>query len=163
GGQYRQVMLSARELSPGKLAGQAQTWVTQRLQFTHGYGLAMSPVNEVTTEGLPTLLVKDVPPSGDVPVTRPEIYYGETNGGYVIVDTSAPEFDFPQGNENVYHSYAGNSGVVLDSLVKKVAFAITDQDANLLLTSYLLPQSRILYHRQITDRLNLLAPYLYQD
>jgi uncharacterized membrane protein (UPF0182 family) len=163
GGQYRQVMLSARELSPGKLAGQAQTWVTQRLQFTHGYGLAMSPVNEVTTEGLPTLLVKDVPPTGDVPVTRPEIYYGQTNDAYVIVDTSAPEFDFPQGNENVYHSYAGNSGVVLDSLVKKVAFAIADQDANLLLTSYLLPQSRILYHRQITDRLNLVAPFLYQD
>jgi uncharacterized membrane protein (UPF0182 family) len=163
GGKYRQVMLSARELSPGKLAGQAQTWVTQRLQFTHGYGLAMSPVNEVTTEGLPTLILKDIPPSGAIPITRPEIYYGETNAGYVVVDTSAPEFDFPQGNDNVYHSYAGNSGVVLDSLIKKVAFAITDQDANILLTSYLLPESRILYHRQITDRLDRVAPFLYQD
>ncbi len=163
GGRYRQVMLSARELSPGKLASQAQTWVTQRLQFTHGYGLAMSPVNEVTQEGLPTFIVRDVPPAGDIPVTRPEIYYGETKSGYVVVDTSAPEFDFPQGNQNVYHKYDGQSGVVLDSLTKKVAFAIADQDANLLLTSYLLPESRILYNRQISDRLAKVAPYLYQD
>jgi uncharacterized membrane protein (UPF0182 family) len=162
-GTYRQVMLSARELSPGKLASQAQTWQTQRLQFTHGYGIAMSPVNEVTAEGLPTLLVQDVPPTGVVPITRPEIYYGETNSDYVIVDTSAQEFDYPQGNQNVSTTYKGNSGVLLDSPLKKAAFAIANQDPNILLTNYLLPTSRILYNRQISDRLNRVAPFLYQD
>jgi uncharacterized membrane protein (UPF0182 family) len=162
-GKYRQVMLSARELAPSKLSDQAQTWQTQRLQFTHGYGIAMSPVNEVTTEGLPNLFVKDVPVAGSIPIQRPEIYYGESKPGYVIVDTTAQEFDYPQGNQNVYDTYAGQSGVVLDSLVKKVAFAVADQDPNLLLTSYLTPSSRILYNRDISDRLSTLAPFLYQD
>lgn len=161
--QYREVMLSARELNPSSLAGQAQTWVTQRLQFTHGYGLAMSPVNEVTAEGLPDLIVKDIPPTGEVPVTRPEIYYGQTDSGYVIVDTSAPEFDYPQGNQNVYTSYKGGGGVLLDSALRKIAFAIVDQDPNILLTSYLQPNSRILYNRNIGDRLGILAPFLVQD
>lgn len=162
-GQYRQVMLSARELSPDSLASQAQTWVTQRLQFTHGYGLAMSPVNVVTSEGLPDLIVKDIPPVGAVPVTRPEIYYGETNSRYVIVDTAAKEFDHPQGNLNVSTTYHGNSGVVLDSPLRKLAFAIVNQDPNILLTSYLQPTSRILYHRQVSSRLARLAPFLMQD
>lgn len=162
-GKYEQVMLSARELSPSKLSGQAQTWVTQHLQFTHGYGLAMSPVNTVSSEGLPDLLVKDIPPVGQVPVTRPQIYYGETDANYVILDTSAQEFDYPKGNDNVYSEYQGNGGVVLNSVLRKLAFAIEYQDPNMLLTSYLLPQSRIMYHRQISDRLNRLAPFLVQD
>ena len=162
-GIYRQVMLSARELAPEKLANQAQTWQTQRLQFTHGYGLAMSPVDQITPEGLPQLVVKDIPPVGDVKVTRPEIYYGETKNGYVIVNTDSLEFDYPQGDQNVYDKYAGNSGVVLDSLIKKLSFAMADRDPNLLLTSYLRPTSRILYNRNIQDRLQLVAPFLYQD
>jgi uncharacterized membrane protein (UPF0182 family) len=163
GGIYRQVMLSARELAPEKLANQAQTWQTQKLQFTHGYGLAMSAVDLVTAEGLPQLIVQDVPPTGDIPVTRPEIYYGESKASYVIVDTGATEFDYPQGNQNVSDTYAGTTGVQLNSIVKKVAFAVADQDPNLLLTSYLLPTSRILYNRNITDRLQMVAPFLYQD
>jgi uncharacterized membrane protein (UPF0182 family) len=161
--QYRQVMLSARELAPSKLPGQAQTWLVQHLQFTHGYGAAMSPVNEVTPEGLPQLLVKDIPPTGSIPITRPEIYYGETNDSYVVVDTSADEFDYAQGNQNITTRYAGNSGVLLDSGLKKTAFALSLGDPNLLLTSYIQPSSRILYHRSITDRLNRVAPFLEQD
>jgi uncharacterized membrane protein (UPF0182 family) len=162
-GKYQQVMLSARELSPNKLASQAKTWVTQRLQFTHGYGLAMSPVNRVTSQGLPDLIVKDIPPIGSIPVTRPEIYFGETDPGYVIVDTSAPEFDYPQGNQNVYRSYQGSGGVLLDSLLRKLAFAVHYQDPNILLSTYIRPQSRIIYHRQISDRLSRLVPFLSLD
>jgi len=162
-GQYRQVMLSARELSPARLAGQAQTWVTQRLQFTHGYGLTMSPVNEVTSEGLPQLLIQDIPPTGVIPVTRPEIYYSEAPSSYVIVDTGAKEFDYPKGNDNVYDTYTGNSGVVLDSALKRVAFALSFGDPNLLLSSYIQPNSRILYHRQISSRLSRVAPFLVLD
>ena len=162
-GQYQEVMLSARELSPSKLASQAQTWVTQRLQFTHGYGLTMSPVNTATSEGLPNLIVQDIPPVGKVPVSRPEIYYGETDSSYVILDTNAQEFDFPQGNQNVYNSYQGIGGVVMSSALRKLAFAVLYQDPNILLTNYLTPQSRIMYHRQISDRLNRLAPFLVQD
>ncbi|HEX5417259.1 MAG TPA: UPF0182 family protein, partial [Chloroflexota bacterium] len=162
-GQYRQVMISARELSPAKLAGQAQTWVTQRLQFTHGYGLTMSPVNAVTPEGLPDLLVKDIPPNGSVPVTRPEIYYSDTPAGYVVVDTTANEFDYPKGNDNVYDTYSGQSGVVLDSAIKRVAFALSFGDPNLILSGYIQPNSRILYHREISSRLSRVAPFLTLD
>lgn len=162
-GRYQQVMLSARELSLSKLPSQAQTWVTQHLQFTHGYGLAMSPVNEVTAEGLPQFIVKDIPPVGKIPISRPEIYFGETTNSDVIVDTAEKEFDYPQGNDNVYHSYGGSGGVLIDSPLRKLAFAIVFQDPNILLTSYLLPTSRIMYHRQISDRLSRLAPFLVQD
>jgi uncharacterized membrane protein (UPF0182 family) len=162
-GQYTQVMLSARELSPERLAAQARTWVTQHLQFTHGYGLVMSAVNSASDQGLPDLLIQDIPPTGKIPVTRPEIYFGETTASYVIVDTSAPEFDYPRGDQNVYRSYAGTGGVLLNSVLRRLAFAIRYQDPNILLTSYLLPRSRILYHRQITERLSRLAPFLVQD
>lgn len=162
-GQYRQVMVSARELSPAKLAGQAQTWVTQRLQFTHGYGLAMSPVNEVTAEGLPDMLVKDIPPTGSLTVTQPAIYYSDTPASYVVVDTTAQEFDYPKGNDNVYATYSGNSGVVLDSALKRVAFALTYGDPNLVLSGYIQPDSRILYHRDISNRLSRVAPFLTLD
>ncbi|MGQ0548783.1 MAG: UPF0182 family protein, partial [Armatimonadota bacterium] len=100
-GRYRQVMLAARELSPEKLPAQAQTWVNRRLQFTHGYGVAMSPVNELTPEGLPRLFLQDVPPKGKLRMDRPEVYYGEKSPGYVIVRTRFPEFNYPKGDENV--------------------------------------------------------------
>ena len=162
-GKYQQVVLSARELAPTKLPAQAQTWLNQRLQFTHGYGLAMSPVNEVTSEGLPQFIVQDIPPTGSIPITHPEIYFGESGNGYVIVDTSADEFDYPKGNQNVYAKYQGDGGVVLNSIWRKLAFALHFQDTNMLLTSYLQPNSRIIYNRQITNRADLLAPFLLKD
>ncbi|MEE8480109.1 MAG: UPF0182 family protein, partial [Desulfobacterales bacterium] len=105
--QYRQVMLSARELVVNQLPRQAKTWVNSHLIYTHGYGVAMSPVNEVTREGLPRLWIKDLPPSIDIDlkIDRPEIYYGEKTDAYVLVKTSAKEFDFPRGDKNVYTDY----------------------------------------------------------
>ena len=164
GGKYRQVMLAARELSPDKLASQAQNWVTRRLQFTHGYGLVMSPVNEIVGEGLPNLLVKDIPPQGDIKIDKPQIYYGEVSSGYVIVKTTAQEFDYAKGDENVYGSYQGNGGgVQLDSLYKRLAYAWYFRDGNILFSSYLTPESRVLYFRDIQQRVQKIVPFLMLD
>ncbi|MGI5836251.1 MAG: UPF0182 family protein [Chloroflexota bacterium] len=162
-GRYRQVMLSARELSPEKLADQAQTWVTRRLQFTHGYGLAMSPVTEVVGEGLPHLVVKDLPPQGAIEVAKPQIYYGEKTSGYVIVNTTAQEFDYAKGDENVYGTYQGGGGVRLDSFINKLAYALYFRDGNILFTGYLTPDSQVLYHREIQQRVQKIAPFLMLD
>ncbi|MCL4467027.1 MAG: UPF0182 family protein [Chloroflexi bacterium] len=162
-GEYRQVMLSARELSPDRLPSQAQTWVNRRLQYTHGFGAAMSPVNEVTVEGLPQLFLQDVPPRGSLPLTRPEIYYGENTDDYVIVKTATQEFDYPKGNDNVYTEYQGSSGVGIGSFVSRLLFAWQLNDANLLLAGALQPDSRILFNRNISSRVQLVAPFLTLD
>jgi uncharacterized membrane protein (UPF0182 family) len=162
-GQYRQVMLSARELSPDRLPAEAQTWVNRRLQFTHGYGVAMSPVNELTPEGLPTFLVQDVPPKGVLNITRPEIYFGEKVSEYVIARTRTPEFDYPKGDENVYASYAGNVGVSMGDFFRRLVFAIRFGDLNILLSDAIEPRSLILYHRNVAERVQKLAPFLLLD
>lgn len=162
-GNYRQVMLSARELSAEKLSGQAQTWVNRRLQFTHGYGLALSPVNEVTAQGLPVLLIKDIPPVGDFNIERPQIYYGETTDEYVIVKTKTEEFDYPKGDSNVYGSYQGTGGVVLSSFIRKLIYTWQLGDINILISTQLTPESRLLYYRNIKDRVHQLAPFLKLD
>ncbi|MDO8674258.1 MAG: UPF0182 family protein [Dehalococcoidia bacterium] len=162
-GQLRQVMISARELSPEKLAAEAQTWVNQRLQFTHGYGVAVSPVNEVTPEGLPVMFAKDVPPVGQIKISRPEIYFGEKTNNYVIVNTSEKEFDYPKGDENVYTNYTGKDGVLLNSALRKIAFSWTLNDGNIILTNYLTENSRILLRRNIRERLQTIAPSILFD
>jgi uncharacterized membrane protein (UPF0182 family) len=160
---YRQVFLSARELSAEKLAGEAQTWVNRRLQFTHGYGIALSPVNEVSTQGLPTLLVKDIPPAGEFTIERPQIYYGEKTNEYVIANTATQEFDFPMGNENVYGYYKGTGGVSLGSFVRRLVYAWQFGDLNLLISSELTRESRVLYYRNIKTRVSHIAPFLTLD
>ncbi len=162
-GQYRQVMLSARELQSSRLPRQAQTWVNQRLKFTHGYGLTMSTVNEVTSAGLPNLVVKDLPPVGSIPIERPEIYFGQDVSEYVIVDTRTEEFDYPRGDDNVYSRFQGNGGVKLDSLAKKIAFAWRFGDMNMMLSDYLTLESRVLFRRNITERARTIAPFLSYD
>jgi len=162
-GEYRQVMLSARELSAEKLAGQAQTWVNRRLQFTHGYGIALSPVNEVSTEGLPVLLVKDIPPVGDFNIEQPQIYFGEKTNLYIIVNTKTQEFDYPMGDENVYGYYQGEDGVSLGSLFRRLVYAWQFGDINILISGELSPESRVLYYRNIQERVNHLAPFLELD
>jgi len=162
-GEYRQVMLSARELSAEKLAGQAQTWVNRRLQFTHGYGIALSPVNEVSAEGLPILLVKDIPPVGDFNIERPQIYFGEKTNDYVIVKTKTQEFDYPMGDENVYGEYQGKGGVSLGSFIRRAVYAWQLGDLNILISGELTPESRVLYYRNIRERVNHLAPFLKLD
>ena len=162
-GEYRQVMLSARELSAEKLTGQAQTWVNRRLQFTHGYGIALSPVNEVSAEGLPNLLVKDIPPAGDFNIERPQIYFGEKTNDYVIVKTKTQEFDYPMGDENVYGHYEGKDGVSIGNFTRRLVYAWQLGDFNILISGELAPESRVLYYRNIRERVNHLAPFLKLD
>jgi len=162
-GRYRQVMLSARELSAEKLAGEAQTWVNRQLQFTHGYGLALSPVTEISPEGLPILMVKDIPPVGDLNVEQPQIYFGEKTNDYVIVNTETQEFDYPMGEKNVYGYYRGGGGVNMGSFIRRLAYAWQFGDFNILISGELTPESRVLYYRSISERVNHLAPFLQLD
>jgi uncharacterized membrane protein (UPF0182 family) len=162
-GEYRQVMLSARELSAEKLAGQAQTWVNRRLQFTHGYGTALSPVNEVSVEGLPVLLVKDIPPVGDFNIEQPQIYFGEKTNDYVVVKTKTQEFDYPMGEENVYGYYQGEGGVSLGGFIRRLVYAWQFGDLNILISGELTPESRVLYYRNIQERVQHVAPFLKLD
>ncbi len=162
-GSYRQVLLGARELSPEKLAAQAQTWINRRLQFTHGYGVALSPTNEVTERGLPNLWVKDVPPIGTIEIERPEIYFGEKTEDYVIVNTKIAEFDYPKGDTNVYTRYEAENGIKLNSFIRKLVFAWELGDINLLISGELTADSQLLYRRNIRQRVQHLAPFLKLD
>ncbi len=164
-GDYQQVMVSARELDSSKLAQEAQTWVNERLTFTHGYGAVMSPVNRVESDGLPHLSIKDIPSvsSVDLNITRPEIYYGEKTEKYVIVNTDNREFNYPLGDENVYTHYEGTGGVSISSLWRRLMFAIQFRDINILLTGSINQDSRIMLHRNAIDRTREIAPFLVYD
>jgi uncharacterized membrane protein (UPF0182 family) len=162
-GDYRQVMLSARELSAEKLPSEAQTWLNRRLLYTHGYGLTLSPVNEIGAQGLPVLLIKDIPPVGAFDIQQPEIYYGEKTSSYVLVKTNTQEFDYPSGDENVYGEYQGDGGISLNGFVRRLVYAWQMGDFNILISGELNSQSRILYHRNIQERVNRLAPFLRLD
>ena len=164
GDAYRQVMLAARELSE-ELPGNAGTWLNRRLQYTHGYGLAMSLTATKDEQGSPVLMVKDLPPrsEGGLSVTEPAIYYGEKISGYRIVATSVQEFDYPKGDENVYTSYRGGGGISLDSFWARLLFAWHQFDPNILITSYTTPDSRIQIWRAVQDRVRRVAPFLLLD
>jgi uncharacterized membrane protein (UPF0182 family) len=162
-GVRRQVMVSARELSPDRLPADAQSWVNRRLQFTHGYGAVMSPVNEVVQEGLPDLFLRDIPVSGKLTLSRPEIYYGEEPEHYVIVKTQAQEFDYPVESGNVQTVFEGEGGVKLGSLLKRLVFAWEFADLNIAISDSLTSDSRILFRRNIQDRVETLAPFLTLD
>ena len=164
-GSVRQVMLSARELDQNKLAENAQTWVNNNLVFTHGYGLGMSPVNVVTEEGLPEFFIKDIPPVSEhgLDVSRPEIYYGEQTNNHVIVKGNIEEFDYPLGDENKMTKYQEESGVDIGSLFRRLIFAMNFSDMNLLISGYLSSDSRILYYRNISERVRKLAPFFAYD
>jgi uncharacterized protein len=165
-GHYRQVMLSARELMHDQLPKQSQTWVNKHLQFTHGYGLCMSPVNESVREGLPNLWVKDIPPQTEhenLKITRPEIYYGRRTDDYVLVKTHEQEFDYPQGKGNKYTTYEGQGGVGVGGFFRRLLFAIRFGDKDLLFTKSLKEESRILFNRNIQNRIHTVAPFLMLD
>ena len=159
-----QVMLAPRELSD-RLPGKANTWLNRRLQFTHGYGLAMSLTAKKDEQGGPVLVVKDIPPRSvtGLTISEPAIYYGENMPGYQIVSTSVPEFDYPHGDENVYVSYSGSGGIRLDSIWKRLLFAWHQFDANIAITSYVEPHSRIQLWRDVKDRVGRIAPFLRLD
>ncbi len=164
GDNTRQVMLAVRELSD-VLPGKAETWVNRRLQYTHGYGLAMSLTAVKSEQGGPVLIVKDLPPRTDweLSVSQPEVYYGEGMSDYQIVSTSVPEFDYPTGDENVYTSYRGSGGISLDSVWKRLLFAWHESDANIVITSYVTQNSRIQLWRGVQDRVRRIAPFLQLD
>jgi len=162
-GKYRQVMLSVRELNPDSIPN--RSWVNERLMCTHGYGLTLGPVNQVTTEGLPVLLIRDLPPvsTTNLRVDQPSIYYGEMSSDYVLVRTKQREFNYPKGDDNETSVYEGTGGVSIGTFWRRLMFALRFTDTDILFTNQLMPESRILYHRQIADRVQLLAPFLSFD
>ena len=162
-GEYRQVMLSAREMSHEHLP--SRNWINEHLIFTHGYGVVLGPVNRITPEGLPEFLIKDIPPVSTTPlkVTRPELYFSEATNDYVIVKTQAQELDYPSGDKNVYSTYAGQGGVPLTTLGRKLLFAARFGTLKILLSQDLTLDSRIMYHRQISERVQKAAPFLSFD
>jgi uncharacterized membrane protein (UPF0182 family) len=157
-----------RELDQTKLPAEAQTWVNTRLQYTHGYGVVMSPANEIDATGLPTYLISNIPPQSTDPVlnvTQPGIYYGQLTVNMVVAGSKAGgtgEFDYPSGGTNVYTSYKGTGGVELSNWWRRLAYAVRFSDLQMLLSSDITPQSRILYYRTIQD-VQRLAPYLTYD
>ena len=163
GGKYRQVMLSARELNSESLP--AKSWINERLTFTHGYGVTLGPVNEVAPEGLPVLFVKNIPPESniDLEIKEPSIYFGELSSDHVFVGTNAREFHYPKGDDNVYRAYDGRGGVPVGSFFRKLMFASRFRSFKIVLSEDLTPESRVLFHRNIVDRVSTIAPFLSFD
>ena len=166
GGEFRQVMLSARELFPENLEEGAQNWVNRTLSYTHGFGVAMSPVNRMTREGRPEFFLQDVPPKGraELQVDQPEIYYGENTKGFVIVKSKTNEFNFPgpEGTPN-FKDYEGEGGVGIGSFLRKAAYAWQFLDFNILISGEITSDSRVQYRREIHKRVSTIAPFLRLD
>ena len=162
-GVYRQTLLSPRELLSSNLPN--RTWINEHLTFTHGYGVSLSPVNKVTPEGLPVLLIKDIPPRSevDIKIDRPEIYFGELSNDHVFVNTGTKEFDFPEGEKNVYKNYEGKGGFTVDSFIRKAILAARFKSMEILFSEDIENESRVLMYRNITDRVQKVAPFLRLD
>ncbi|MDP4147301.1 MAG: UPF0182 family protein [Bacillota bacterium] len=163
-GKFNQVFIAPREIDQSTLQGNADTWQNRHLAYTHGYGVVMSKVNSVTSEGQPDFVIKDIPPenSTNIPLSDPRIYFGEKTNDYVIVDTDAGEFDYPQGGQNKYNKYNGTAGISA-SLGNRILFAINQQDPKILLSGAINSQSKILINRNIVDRVQKIAPFLTYD
>jgi len=162
-GEYRQTMLSPRELSYDKLPD--KKWINQVFTYTHGYGCTLGPVNKVTVDGLPEFFIKDIPPvsSADIVLKRPEIYFGEGADSYCIVNTGVKEFDYPFGDKNIYCDYKGTGGVPIGSFLMKALWAIRFSEGKILFSSDIRSSSRILYYRNINDAVRRITPYVYYD
>jgi uncharacterized protein len=163
-GNVRQVMLAARELSVDKLPESSRNWINERLIYTHGYGITMNPVNGFTPEGLPQLILSNMPVQSTVPtiqVTRPEIYFGEMTGNDVYVKTKQQEFNYPQGQTNNLTEYEGTGGIPLSGFLRRILIAINEGDLTKLpFSDDITPQSRLLMRRNVRDRVAALAPFL---
>ena len=168
-GEYRQLMLSARELSyqnlPRDPRDADRQWINEHLQYTHGYGAVVGPVNRISPEGLPELFIRDIPPVSTVSlrVSRPEIYYGETANDYVFVKTRSQEIDYPAGDENVYTTYQGRGGVPVKSVWRRLLLALRFSSYRILLSPEIGPESRVIYHRQVAERVRRIAPFFRFD
>jgi uncharacterized membrane protein (UPF0182 family) len=165
-GEYRQMMLSVREMDKSQLPEQAQTWVSRKLKYTHGYGLVMLPVHEFAGEGRPDLYVRNIPPEvtqGDLQVTRPEIYYGERTEDYVYVKTTEQEFDYPAGDANEFTTYEGQGGVNIGNFFRRFMYSWHFDDYRQLFSGYFTDESRVMFRRDIVARAKRLAPFLTFD
>lgn len=175
GGKIRQVMLAAREMDTEALPAAAQTWQNQRLGYTHGYGVAMSPVNRIT-EGNPDYFLSGLPVTAsaqapELQVSQPDIYYGLLAHDYVFTDAAQQEFDYPAtenasvaGSQDRYNNYRGKGGIRIgNSELRKTAFSIRFGDANVVLAKNFTENTRVLFHRDIRDRLQTIAPFIQQD
>ena len=162
-GKYRQVSLSPRELSSENLP--SRIWINEHLTYTHGYGICQGPVNQFTKEGLPTFMIKDIPPvsTTDIKVTRPEIYYGELSRSYCFVKTDAKEFDYPSGEENVFTDYEGAGGIPVDGFLRKLLFGLYFKEPKIVLSSDIHAESRLMFDRDVATRLRKLLPFLRYD
>ncbi len=167
-GKYTQVMLAPRELEQQQITENAKTWVNLHMVYTHGFGVVMSPVNKVTKQGLPNYFIKDIPPiytveEENLKISKPQVYYGEKDNSFVLVNTKTKEFDYPKGNTNEYISYDGKGGVVLNSFSKKLLMAIRFMDIKILLSSDITPDSKIMFTRDIAKRISKITPFLELD
>jgi uncharacterized membrane protein (UPF0182 family) len=158
-GKTTQLEISPRELDPTRLPPQAQNWVNQRLQYTHGYSVAASPVSAVVGEGLPDYVAKDIPTTGPLTVENPAIYFGQVNGDYVLAPSAEQEFDFPQGNDNARTSYQGTHSPKLSG-TNRLLWSLRTGDFNMLVSSQLQDRTEILYRRKVQDRIQAIAPFL---
>ncbi|MBR9690270.1 UPF0182 family protein [Candidatus Woesearchaeota archaeon] len=167
-GKYTQVMLAPRELDQTQITPNAKTWVNLHMVYTHGFGVVMSPVNQVTKQGLPNFYIKDIPPiytvdEDNLKISKPQIYYGEKDNEYVLVNTDTKEFDFPKGDTNQYINYDGTGGVILNSFFKKLLFAIRFTDIKILLSTDITQDSKIMFTRDIARRISKITPFLGLD
>ncbi|MEX1298744.1 MAG: UPF0182 family protein [Desulfotignum sp.] len=164
--EYRQVMVSARELNLDNLPEKSQTFINKRFKYTHGFGIILTNVNEFTPEGLPNLEIKDIPPvssSGALEVGQPRIYYGEATDSYTIVNSNEAELDYPSGETNIDNRYDGSGGVQLESIWRKLVYGWKFAGIRLLLSGYPNKESRIMFHRNVFNRVRTLAPFLEFD
>ena len=166
-GSSRQMMLAARELNVEKLPESSRNWINEKLIYTHGYGVTMNPVNGFTAEGLPTLVLSNMPIQSTIPgfnVTRPEIYFGELTNTDVYVKTRQKEFNYPQGETNNLTSYEGEGGIRLGGFLRRLLIALDRGDiAKLPFSDDITPDSRLLMRRNISERVEALAPFLTFD
>jgi uncharacterized protein len=165
-GEYRQVLLSPRELDIGNLPDARNNWINPAFIYTHGYGLVLSEVSKMTPDGLPVLMIEDAPPiihSPSLKLTRPEIYYGEVTHDPVFVHTAQAEFNYPSGEKYETSRYDGTGGFPISNFFMRLAAAIREGEPNILLTDYLTPNSRMMIRRKILTRVQELAPFLQWD
>src|SRR5258706_1554186 len=160
--KYRQVEISARELDTSKLPQAAQNWVNQHLQYTHGYGVSGSPVNAIAAEGLPDYVVRDIPPTGQLTVSDPAIYFGELTANPVLAPSNTKELDYPQGSQDVFTTYKGKHGVLMAG-ANRALRSLKLGEFNLLVSPQITDQTQMLYRRNILERVNELAPFLTYD
>ena len=165
-GVYRETMLAPRELNISGLPSTAQTWVNQHVTYTHGYGVAVSAVNQVGPDGSPDFLVQNIPPASasGLQITQPRIYYGELGTNYTLVKTKDQEFDYPgPDNQDVYKSYGGSGGIPISSFINRLAFCVRYGTIKFFTASAIDSQSRIIVRNNIDDRIKAAAPFLQVD